>query len=165
MLRRGPGNGLKLVPVYWKVETCRYRLSRLCLNLDVQISLLFLVMLECYWWHVLESPSLSLRDGPVGVPHMAQGSWLGSNVRVQMPPLEFLFFDLCNHLISLGDLSLSNIQALSYLECTRANGITRWGEMVADGNVKRLIYFQRLLGIHVLLMIAYYNHKSLIFIL
>ena len=33
-------------------------------------------------------------------------------------------FDLCNHLISLGDFSLSNIQALSYLECARANGIT-----------------------------------------
>lgn len=33
-------------------------------------------------------------------------------------------FDLCNHLIALGDLSLSNIQAHSCLECTGANGIT-----------------------------------------
>lgn len=91
MLPRGSENGFKLVLAYWKVETCRWRLSRLYLSVDVQIPSLFPVILEFYWWLLLESPSLSLRDGPVGVPRVAQGSWLWSNVRVQMPPLEFLF--------------------------------------------------------------------------
>lgn len=36
----------------------------------------------------------------------------------------------------------------------------KWLQMV----MWRLIYFQRLLGIHVLLMIAYSNHRSLIFL-
>lgn len=91
VLQNGPENGFKLVSVYWKAETCRWRLSRLYLNMDVQIPSFLPVILEFYWWLVLERPSLSLRDGPVGVPCVAQGSWLWSNVRVPMPPLEFFF--------------------------------------------------------------------------